>query len=108
MDKSQLARLMLEWEEVKRRLDYLEAHIRNEVLQLQESQKVGNVKATYYTGRRTYDYEAACEGTDDALVEAYTIPKVDWRSLALEGIGLEQEEIPFKESQPSVSLKLLD
>jgi len=109
IDKSYLARLMLEWEQKKRKLEELEAAITDTVLQLEESQEVGNVKATYYSGRKRYDYEIACgDDPDPYLVKQFTESKVNWRKLALDGIGLSKDEIPFTKSDPSVSLRITD
>lgn len=59
MDNSQLATLMLEWEATQRKADALAAQIKAAVLAIGKTQVVGNVRATFSAGRRTFDYEAA-------------------------------------------------
>ena len=59
MDNSQLAARMLDWEIMQRRADELRAEIEAAVLALGKTQTVGNVRATFSAGRRTFDYEAA-------------------------------------------------
>jgi len=108
VDKSYLAKLMLEWEQKKRELDELETAIEDSVLQLEETQQVGNVKASYYGGRKRYDYKTVGEDAPASLQESYTktTVKVDWRNLVLEGMAVDKAKIPFTQSDPSVSLKL--
>jgi len=109
MNKSLLAEWMLKWERKKRELDELETAIHDTILQLGETVEVGNVKAQYRQGRKSYDYEAVGSDASDALREQFTktMVKVDWRKLVLDGMGIEQNQIPFTESDPSVSIKLL-
>lgn len=59
MDNSQLAALMLEWEATQRKADELAEQIKAAVLAIGKTQVVGNVRATFSAGRRTFDYEAA-------------------------------------------------
>lgn len=56
VDKSELARLMLDWERKKKELDFIEESIKQDVLALAKTQDVGNVRATYSGGRNKYDY----------------------------------------------------
>jgi len=108
-DRSELARLMLDWEDLRRRLDDLGAVIEASVLELGETVTTGNVRASYSAGRKRYDYKAACgDEPDPYLVEQFSTKKIDWRKLALDGIGLDKDEIPHTQSEPSVSLKLED
>lgn len=108
MDKSELALKLLEWEERRRVLDALEEEIKTAVLELGQSQQVGNVKAAYSGGRKQYDYEAVGADAPPSMVAAYTktTEKVYWRDLVLEGLGVDQAEIPYSQSDPSVSLRL--
>ena len=109
MDKSELAALMLQWESVQKRADGMKAAIADAVLQLEETQSVGNVRATYSGGRKTYDYQEAADGhpmVNDATVELFTTipaPKVDWRGICKHA-GI--DNVPFTESAPSVTVKL--
>ena len=106
MDPSKLAALMLEWEQAKRQADALETRIKREVLNLGKSQTVGNVRATYSKGRRTFDYqEGAGESVDPYVIEMHTKPRIDWRGVC-NYIGRDKDEIPFTQGQPSVSVKL--
>lgn len=59
MDNSQLAATMLEWEATQRKADALAETIKGAVLTIGKTQVVGNVRATFSAGRRTFDYEAA-------------------------------------------------
>ena len=109
---SELAARMLEWEETQRKADALKTVIETEVLALGKTQNVGNVRASYSGGRKSYDYRAAVltyAEPDDGDLEPYTtiIPatvKVDYRA-ACAGLGI--EDVPFTQSEPSVSVKLL-
>ena len=61
MNATELATLMLEWETTQRAADALRAEIEAAVLALGKTQTVGNVRATFSAGRRTFDYRAAVE-----------------------------------------------
>jgi hypothetical protein len=107
-DLSALAADMLKWERMKRACDELEQAIKDTVLQLEKTQTVGNVRATYSGGRKTYDYwgAAAASGAadDPDIVGKYSEWITDWRRLCKEE---EISEIPYTQSSPSVSLRLL-
>jgi hypothetical protein len=108
MDASALARDLLRWEQKRRELDELEAAIKDSVMQIGQTQTVGNVRATYNKGRKSYDYQAAADGhpmVSEATVELFTTttPKIDWRGICKHA-GI--EDVPFKQGVPSVSLKL--
>ena len=106
MDMSYLAKKMLEWEQARRMCDELEAAIRDSVLQLGKTQTVGNVKATYSKGRKRYDYfQAGGAASPGIVLECTTTPapKTDWRAVC-KAAGI--TEIPFTQSDPSVSVKL--
>ena len=84
MNKSELAGKILLWEEKKTELDNLEDEIKQEVLTLKLSQKVGNVSVSYTNGRRELDYE-----TPGKLAPAETIKNnttinsfVDWEEVS--------------------------
>ena len=110
MDKSELAALMLQWESVQKRADGMKAAIADAVLQLEETQSVGNVRATYSGGRKTYDYQVVGSDAPATLIEAYMTEKVvvniDYRKLVLDGMKIEQAQVPFTQSEPSVTVKL--
>ena len=107
MDASELALLMLEWEKVQRKAQELEDKIKPVVLEMGKTQTVGNVRATYSQGRKSYDYEeaAATARVPEDVIAVYTTPSVDWRGLCK---ALDIEDVPFTQGSPSVSLKLLD
>ena len=108
MDASQLAMKLLEWEQKRRELDVLEAEIQAAVLELQTTQTVGNVRASYRKGSRRYDYEMAvreAQVSDDAL-QAFQSIQTDWRAACK---AFEITNLPVKsQSGPSVSIKLLE
>ena len=66
MNATELAQAMLRWQELKQELDAIEAQISAAVLDLGKTQTVGNVRATYSAGRRTFDYRAAVDNADAA------------------------------------------
>ena len=107
-----LARAMLTWERSRRELDELEGKIKNAVLQLGKTQTVGNVRATYSNGRKSYDYKQAVAAYRDSLevglvakhTETVTITTTDYRAICKEA---ELDDIPYTEGKPSVSLKLM-
>lgn len=112
MNASVLAELMLKWETRKGWLDETEAEIKKAVLKLGKAADTGNVRASYSTGRKRYDYQDAADGhvmVSRATVGLFTtvIPeteKVDWRGICKHA-GI--EDIPFTQSEPSVTVKLL-
>ena len=105
MDGSDLALLMLDWESTQRAADELKARIEAEVLTIGKTQTVGNVRATYSAGRKSYDYEAAWRDAYDHLPDfIYQKCSYDYRS-AVTGEGL--MNIPCTQAPPSVTVKLL-
>ena len=108
MDASALARDMLKWEQLRRQLDELEEAIKDSVLQIGQTQTVGNVRASYSKGRKSYDYQTAADGhpmVSEATIALFTTPSVDWRGICKHA-GI--DDVPIKsQSGPSVSLKLL-
>jgi hypothetical protein len=108
MDMSILAKKMLEYERVQRQADALKHRIEEAVMDLGKSQTVGNVKATFRNGRKSYDYEAIGSTAKREQIMARTkmVAKTDWRKLVLEDLGIEQDDVPFTQGDPSVSVKL--
>ena len=112
MNGSELAMKMLEWERVKRQLDEIEDEIETTVLEIGKTQTVGNVRATYSAGRKTYDYKAIAEAhpmVSESTIGLFSkaIVAVDWRGVC-EHIGIEPDDVPFTKSAPGVSVKLLE
>lgn len=117
MDAVELAKTMLEYGELMAAAADLEERIKAAVLELQATQTVGNVKATYSGGRTSYDYEAAARAAlaqmpmpeAGLVVDAFTETTVrtDWRALALKGLQIAQEDVPAEKSAPSVRVVLL-
>ncbi len=108
MDAKQLAIKMLEYSDAQAAADELRAEIEAAVLELQKSQTVGNVKATYYKGRKSYRYAEAWEQDGEASgvdLELFTKVSYDYRGACKEA-GI--EDVPFSQSDPSVSVKLID
>lgn len=104
MDKSELARLLLDWEVMKTNLDTLEAKIKDSVMDLGESVQAGNVKATYYKGQKRYNYKVAVESANvkPEALEPFEKISIDYRAACEE---LEIADVPFTQSAPSVTLK---
>lgn len=110
MDMSELAFKMLEWEKTKRELDLLTKEISEVVLEIGQTQTVGNVRATYSQPRKSYDYTMAIHRAlqvekigNDSLLQFQTV-SVDYRAACKE---FEITDIPVTESDPSVAVKLL-
>lgn len=105
IDLSQLAKMMLDWEAYRRHLDEIETAIKDTVLQIGKTQTVGFVRASYSKGRKKYDYQGAVVVADlgnDALVPFEKV-STDYRA-ACKALSI---EVPFTQSDPSVSVKLL-
>lgn len=105
MNASELAQTMLAWEELMVQAKALEDQIKEVVLSLEKTQVVGNVRATYSTGRKSYQYEDAWRehGLDTGLdIEDYEKISYDYKKACEDG-GL---DVPFTQSDPSVLLKL--
>jgi hypothetical protein len=104
-----LAEMMLEWETLQRRADELREAIEDTVLQVEASQVVGNVKAVYRGTSRRYDYKAVAKDAPPELVEEHTTVKryVSW-SAVVDAMNIDKADIPFKESPPSVKVKLVN
>jgi hypothetical protein len=108
MNESELAGLMLEWERVQAVADALKAEIEAAVLAIGKTVKAGNVAASYSAGRKSYDYRAPLAEYDEVALLPWTeeVPatvKIDYRA-ACKGLGI--EDVPFKQSPPSVTVKV--
>lgn len=105
MDASELAAKMLQWEEVKRSLDALTEEIQAAVLAIGKTQTVGNVRASFAAGRKTYDYSAAWRAAYGDTEPPADFAKVtyDYRAACY----AEDLEAPCTQGEPSVTVKLL-
>ena len=103
MNPTEITRVMLEWEETRRKLDDLEGKIKAAVLEIGKTQQVGNVVARYYSGRTVYDYETAGQEAPPEIVAEFTRPVTDWRAVCREA-GLEPPIA--KRGKPSVTISL--
>jgi hypothetical protein len=95
MDKTYLARTMLEWQEAQAKADLLKMDIEAVVLELRATQTVGNVRASYSAGRKSYDYETAARESQfvsNVTISLYTTPSIDWRGICKHA-GI--DDIPF-------------
>ncbi len=105
MTAKELASLMLEWGELQEQADGKAAQIKAVVLELEQTQTVGNVRASFRNPRKSYDYITAGRAAPASIVEAHTTPKTDWRKVCKDA-GI---KAPFSLSgRPSVALKLLE
>lgn len=111
MNASELAGMMLEWETLQRQADALAEQIRQAVLEIGKTQTVGCVRASYSSGRKTYDYEGTVRNwfpaeVLDPMLPEYTTTKttVDWKRMVDDhAISL---VMIAAESGPTVTIKL--
>lgn len=109
MNASELAKLMLDWEIMQKEQLAREAIIKSAVLEIEQTQTVGNVRATYSQGRKVYHYEDAAKahkpeiGMD--ILEPCSKLVVDWKTVCDRA---EVATIPFDQGEPSVTIKLLN
>ena len=107
MNARELALAMLDWEQLKREADELVKEIQAAVLKIGKTQTVGYVRASYSKGRKSYNYKEAAQDVPPSIVRAHTTLTeiIDW-------CGICQDEniadIPVTQSNPRVTLKLLD
>lgn len=105
MNASELARLMLKWEMLKREIETTELRIKEAVLELERTVDTGNVRASYSKGRVKYDYQAAAIANGCSLAPFERLI-VDYRA-ACKGWAIPNQDIPFTQSEPNVTVKLL-
>jgi predicted HNH restriction endonuclease len=110
------------WKEIQLQINHLQekqatiaAEIQAEVLTLGKTQKANGVRATYTSGRGTYNYQEAVESREvnpDLMLDLLaTFEKVshDWKKIA-EAINLGDEYLKrfYTPGTPSVKLQLED
>lgn len=112
VDMSDLAMRMLRWEQTQLAADELRATIENVVMQIGRTQTVGNVRASYSGGRKSYDYVFAAGShpeINEEIMQSFTVtppPRTDWRGIC-NHLKIPGADIPFTQSEPSVTVKLL-
>ncbi len=106
MDARELAIAMLEWEQLMREINAVAVQIKVAVLELRKTQKVGYTHASYSEGRKNYNYQKAAQDVSPSTIRAHTTTKeyIDWPGICK---AEEITEIPFTQSAPKVTLKLL-
>ena len=84
MDSSELAAKLLVWEKRIIELEELEAEIKEAVLELKTTQKVGNVTATFSNGRRELDYETPGQFAPVEIIDSNTVIDkfTDWEAVS--------------------------
>ena len=107
-----LTEKMARWEELKIEISRLESEITKEVISLGKTQQVGNVRASFANGRKTYNYEAIAKSIEipDDVFAAHTKQKIetDWTSLVKELSPPEEIMAQHvKVGDPTVSLKIV-
>jgi len=113
MNASELATLMLDWEQKRQVLTALESTIEMAVKDLGKSFVVGNIHAIYYKGRVSTDWEAAAkdaikdDGTMSRLRHEFSRILVDWKAVYMDH---PPADFPIEKyqsvSEPSVVVKI--
>ena len=104
---SDLAHALLNWETYRREMNAIESDITAYILDKKKSAQVGDVRATYTAGRKTYQWEQAARdhGFPPGLLDQYEKPAYDWKGMC-EHLGITQDNCPFTGPTPGVSIKL--
>lgn len=100
---------MLLWGQLKIQIGDLENQIKDEVLNLKETQKFGRVKATYSEGRGSYAYDLVAKELNPSpdIIKEFTSESTDWRKVCGKiGIPEEVKKKFFISGDPYVSLKI--
>jgi len=106
MDKSELANLMLLWEQKRRELDQIEERITHAVEEIGETVKAGNVQAKYISGHIVYDYETTGKTAPVEIIAKHTNIKAvtSWAKVCEEA-GLQAE--PTGQTHPTVRVAVV-
>ena len=77
MDRLELAKLAIEWNELVEKLYAVEGKIRVAILNdpKPKTQVVGHMRARYSKGRRVLDYKTAAIGIDPEILARHTTPE---------------------------------
>jgi len=106
MDSSELAKLLLEWEELEKQQAIIAEAVEKEVLKLGKTFRVGNVSASYTNPRKKYDYETGAmehPHYTEELNKHYEKVTIDWRGMCKE-LGA---KAPYEmQGEPKVTIKI--
>ena len=104
MDKSELAKLMLEWEALADRLAAVEQQIVEAVLVIGETVTVGNVAARYRKGAVKKDYEAVGKAAPAEIIARHTKieTSVSWAKVCADA-GLEAPVVDYGQDSVRVT-----
>ena len=69
MDKREFAKKMLEWSDLREKMDDLEAAIVAEVMRLGKTVDIGYTSAVYSAGRRTFGWEQVAKKWSEVCKE---------------------------------------
>ena len=108
MNASELAQALLLWEKLMNQAKLVEMDIQKAVLVLGKTQTVGNVRASYSGGRKTYDYQTPALDAPVELIADYTktetVVTTDWKMIC-ELAG--KEPLVVSQTAPSVTVKMV-
>ncbi len=111
MDKREFAKTMLEWSDLKERMNDLEAVIAAEVMRLGKTVEVGYTVAAYSAGRRIFGWEQVAreQGVTDVVIDEHSTTTVTittkWSEVCKE---MEITDPPvLKPGTPKVTIKLV-
>jgi hypothetical protein len=107
LSDTDLAKLMLSWNDLNEAMAALEDKIGAEVMLRQKTFNVGDIAATYSAGRKVYDYEGTAQKAEVApnVITLHSKTVIDWRAICKEQLQLADDELLVKsQSAPSVSV----
>lgn len=106
MNKSELALLILQYEQKAREAENLLSEIEKGVLELGETFKVGDVTATYYNPSDVLDWETPGKQAPKDTISLYTTykPTTAWKQVCLEA-GIEPLVVETKPARVVVKIK---
>ena len=114
MTDTELAQAMLDWQDAQATADSIKERIEEAVLERGKTQTVGNVRASYSAGRKSYDYETAVldcvqsgriasEDLGPFREEVPATIRTDWR-VACNKLSI---DAPFTKAPARVTVKLI-
>ena len=109
MDKREFAKKMLEWSDLREKMDDLEAAIAAEVMRLGKTVDIGYTSAVYSAGRTTYGWEqeALAGDASTALILSLSTTTITtkWKDVCKK-LGIVEAPV-LKAGTPSVTIKLV-